>query len=172
MRKPQRNRLSRSRAETWKPHLSQPWAEEPIIALLASMTSAEAPGSGKGPGNSGPFPLSAQESWSSSVGLPLPRPAVFVEGVLLEADLWVLCPTPTVAFPCEGSWLLPTRVMEEGLVSSPPILLLPDFDSSPSCEALSTETNYHSCTTLPLFFLTSAMRRPGHSGPFLEDLGT
>lgn len=69
-----------------KPHLSDPGAK-PIIALLASMTSAEAPGSGKGPGNSGPFLLSAQESWSSSAGLPLPRPAVFVEGVLLSGPL-------------------------------------------------------------------------------------
>lgn len=69
-----------------KLHLSDPGAE-PIIALLASMTNAEAPGSGKGPGNSGPFLLSVQESWSSSVGLPLPCPALFVEGVLLSGPL-------------------------------------------------------------------------------------
>lgn len=55
-----------------KPHLSDTEAE-PVIALLASMTSAEPPGSGKGPGNSGLFLRSAQkESCSTSLASPSP----------------------------------------------------------------------------------------------------
>lgn len=70
-----------------KPPLSDPEAES-VIALLASRTNAEAPGSGKSPGNSGLSLLSAQrESWSTSAGLLLPHPAMFVEGVLLSRPL-------------------------------------------------------------------------------------
>lgn len=70
-----------------KPPLSDPEAES-VIALLASRTNAEAPGSGKSLGNSGLSLLSAQrESWSASAGLLLPHPAMFVDGVLLSGPL-------------------------------------------------------------------------------------
>lgn len=63
-----------------KPHLSDAEAK-PVIALLASMTSAEPPGSGKGPGNSGLFLRSVQkESWSTSVASPSPAPQCLLRG--------------------------------------------------------------------------------------------
>lgn len=63
-----------------KPHLSDAEAK-PVIALLASMTSAEPPGSGKGPGNSDLFLRSVQkESWSTSAASPSPAPQCLLRG--------------------------------------------------------------------------------------------